>query len=86
MAHVGQEMVNPVTRERLVWRHTAESTRGAFCEFDLHLGRDAVVALPHAHPHQQEEFRVESGTLALRIGRHSETVRPGETRDRKSVV
>jgi quercetin dioxygenase-like cupin family protein len=80
VARVGQEMDNPVTRERLVWRATADSTDGRYCEFDLHLKAGAVVALPHVHPHQQEDFRVETGTLRLRIGRQQEMLQPGDQR------
>ena len=43
MANVGGSG-QPVSRERFVWRHTATSTGGAYCEFDLHLGEGAVVA------------------------------------------
>jgi quercetin dioxygenase-like cupin family protein len=80
MAVVGQEMINPTTRERFVWRETAESTGGSYCEFDLHLGEGAVVAMPHKHPHQTEQFCVRSGTLRLRIGREEETLRAGDER------
>ena len=65
-------MVNPVTRERFVWRQTAASTGGAFAEFDLFLGPGATLAAPHAHPHQREDFRVERGAIVLRIGGQAE--------------
>ena len=61
-------MVNPVTRERFVWRHTAESTGGEFAEFDLFLGEGATLAAAHTHPGQREDFRVERGAIVLRIG------------------
>jgi hypothetical protein len=61
-------MVNQVTGERFVWRHTAESTGGEFAEFDLHLSVGAIVAAPHVHPRQRENFRVESGDVMLAIG------------------
>lgn len=80
MARVGQEMVNPVTRERFVWRHTAASTGGEFAEFDLHLGEGAMVAGRHTHPHQREDFRVESGAIRLRYGNSEETLTPGDER------
>ena len=80
MARVGQEMVNSVTRERFVWRHTASSTNGAFVEFDLHLGEGAVVAGRHAHPNQREDFRVESGAILLRRDDQEETLAPGDAR------
>lgn len=80
MAHVGQEMVNPVTRERFVWRATAESTGGAYCEFDLHLAPGAAVARAHAHPRQREDFRVESGNIRLRVGAAEEELEAGDER------
>lgn len=80
MAKVGEEMVNPVSRERFVWRHTAESTGGAFCEFDLHLGEGAVVAAAHVHPGQQERFEVRSGSIRLRSEGQEELLSAGDVR------
>jgi len=60
-------MVNPVTRERFVWRHTAASTGGEFAEFDLFLGEGATLAAAHTHPAQREDFRVERGAIVLRV-------------------
>jgi quercetin dioxygenase-like cupin family protein len=80
MTRVGTEMVNPVSGERFVWRHTADSTGGEFVEFDLYLTRGAVAAAPHIHPHQTESFRVESGAVELLIGDRRDRVEPGEER------
>ena len=65
-------MVNPVTRERFVWRHTAESTGGEFAEFDLFLGPGAKLAAAHAHPSQREDFRIERGAIVLRVDKEDE--------------
>ncbi|MDQ2960339.1 MAG: cupin domain-containing protein [Candidatus Dormibacteraeota bacterium] len=80
MTRVGAEMVNPVSGERFVWRHTSASTSGEFAEFDLHLSKGAVVAAPHVHPHQREDFRVESGAVDLRVGDRRERVEAGGER------
>jgi quercetin dioxygenase-like cupin family protein len=80
MAKVGEQMVNPVSRERFVWRHTAGSTGGAFCEFDLHLGEGAVVAAPHVHPGQHERFEVKSGSIRLRSEGREELLFAGDVR------
>jgi quercetin dioxygenase-like cupin family protein len=80
MAAVGEEMVNPVSRERFVWRHTAESTDGEFCQFDLHLGEGALVAAPHLHPGQQERFEVKSGSIRLRSQGQEELLYAGDVR------
>jgi quercetin dioxygenase-like cupin family protein len=73
-------MINPVTKERFVWRHTAASTEGAFAEFDLYLGQGAVVAAAHVHPLQQEDFRVERGEIALRYAGVEERLTAGAKR------
>lgn len=80
MATVGEEMVNPVSRERFVWTHTAESTDGGFCEFDLYLGEGALVAAPHLHPGQQERFEVKRGAIRLSSGGQEEVLRVGDVR------
>src|SRR5438270_13953917 len=80
MAKVGEEMVNPVSRERFVWRHTAESTGDAFCEVDLRLGDGAVVAAPHVHPGQQERFHVRSGLIRLQSEGREEVLSVGDVR------
>jgi quercetin dioxygenase-like cupin family protein len=80
MAKVGEEMVNPVSGERFVWRHTAASTGGAYCEFDLHLSEGAVVAAPHVHPAQQERFEVKSGLIRLRSEDREELLSAGDVR------
>jgi quercetin dioxygenase-like cupin family protein len=79
-------MVNSVTRERFVWRHTSASTGGEFSEFDLYLGEGATVAGRHIHPHQREDFRVESGTIRLRRGRSEEILAPGDGRSVEAGV
>src|SRR5215213_8032554 len=79
MARVGDEMVNPVSRERFIWRHTAESTKGAFAEFELVLGEGALVAMPHVHPRQREDFRVVAGKLDTKIAGVERTVGAGLT-------
>jgi quercetin dioxygenase-like cupin family protein len=73
-------MVNPVSRERFVWRQTASSTDGAYAEFDLFLLPGATVAAAHAHPHQREDFRVERGAVLLRAGGHEERLEAGAQR------
>jgi mannose-6-phosphate isomerase-like protein (cupin superfamily) len=80
MAVVGQEMVNPISRERWVWLHTAASTGGAFCEFELHLGQGALVAASHIHPFQQERFEVKTGAIRVKAGGVEALLGPGDSR------
>ena len=49
MVQIGDSFENPITKERFVWRATAASTGGEYCEFDLHLGPGATLAAAHRH-------------------------------------
>lgn len=80
MARVGAEMVNPITGERFVWRHTASSTGGAFAECDLFLAPGAMLAAAHVHPRQREDFRVERGEIWLRVAAAGERLTAGARR------
>jgi mannose-6-phosphate isomerase-like protein (cupin superfamily) len=73
-------MINPASKERFVWRHTAASTGGEFAEFELILDEGASVAAAHVHPHQREDFRLEQGVLDLRVARRKERLEPGAER------
>jgi len=77
MAEVGTEMVNPVTEERFVWRHTAGSTSGEFAEVDLFLGERAKVD-KHVHPGQREDFRIEKGSIELSVEGEKRTLAEGD--------
>ena len=78
MVQVGESMENPVSGERFVWRATAASTGGKYCEFDLFLAPGARIAAAHRHPSQVETFSVLSGALEMKIGGQQRTVPAGE--------
>lgn len=78
MVQIGDEMTNPQTGERFVWRATRASTDGAYCEFDLYLTADARVAAPHRHPAQVEQFTVVTGDFALASPRLTGSFGPGD--------
>jgi uncharacterized RmlC-like cupin family protein len=64
MPDPGQEIFNPITGERVVFRHTSAETGCELVEFDLSLRPlGAVAGLPHRHP-QHETFRVTGGRFA----------------------
>ncbi len=78
MVQVGDSFENPITRERFLFRATAATTGGEFCEFDLHLGSQAKLAAAHRHPGQVETFALISGSLTVKIGRQKRSVAAGE--------
>lgn len=67
MARDGDELVNPVTGLRTVFRKTDEDTRGERLQVDW-IGDPGWTTGPdHGHPHQVERFEIQSGRLGLRL-------------------
>lgn len=68
MAKSGDELVNPVTGLRTVFRKTAQETSGELLQVDW-IGEPGWTTGPdHVHPRQEERFEVLSGKLGLRVG------------------
>jgi quercetin dioxygenase-like cupin family protein len=66
MAKLGDELVNPVTGLRTVFRKTLQETSGELLQVDW-IGSPRWTTGPdHVHPRQEERFEVSSGRLGLR--------------------
>ncbi len=78
MIRAGDELVNPVTGERLVWELTAHDTNGAYTLFDTYVEPGGAVAAAHVHPYQTEIFTVVEGRLGVKRGREKLEFGPGE--------
>ena len=67
MARAGDEMVDPTTGERMIFRKTAKETDGELLQLDW-IGKAGWKAGPlHVHPYQEERFEVISGTLGSHV-------------------
>jgi len=67
MAKAGDELTNPVTGLRTVFRKTAQDTSGELLRVDW-IGSPGWTTGPdHVHPLQEERFEVLSGRLSLRV-------------------
>ena len=67
MAKAGDELVNPVTGLRTVFRKTAQETSGELLQVDW-VGEPGWTTSPdHVHPLQEERFEVLSGRLGSRV-------------------
>jgi quercetin dioxygenase-like cupin family protein len=67
MARAGDEIVDPNTGERLIFRKTAKETDGELLQLDW-IGKAGWKAGPlHVHPYQEERFEVMSGTLGSHV-------------------
>ena len=78
MARAGDELVNPVTGERIVFRKTAAETDGALLEMDDYWTQPGHRGPEHIHPEMQESWRVIAGTACFRIDGVGRTAGPGE--------
>ena len=78
MAKAGDEIVNPVTGHRIIFRKTTQDTDGELLQMDW-MGRPGWKAGPvHVHSFQEERFEVLSGTLGSHVAGVERTHRAGE--------
>jgi quercetin dioxygenase-like cupin family protein len=78
VAAPGNELVNPATGLRTVFRATAESTSGELLQVDW-IGEPGWTTGPdHVHRLQAERFEVLSGNLGLRVDGVDGVYGPGE--------
>jgi len=78
MAKTGDELVNPVTGLRTVFRKTARDTGGELLRVEW-IGDPGWTTGPdHVHPRQEERFEVLSGRLGLRVGGVERVLDEGE--------
>ncbi|HEV3320737.1 MAG TPA: cupin domain-containing protein [Solirubrobacteraceae bacterium] len=78
MARAGEELVNPITGERIVFRKTAADTGGKLLEMDDFWTQRGHRAPVHIHPEMQERWEILSGTACFRIAGSERTAGPGE--------
>lgn len=75
MAQAGDVLEHPITGEKFIYLKTARDTNGELFQIDFYGQPGAFVAAAHIHPHQNEHFKVLSGTLTARIaGKESHKV------------
>jgi mannose-6-phosphate isomerase-like protein (cupin superfamily) len=79
MARVGDELVNPISGERIVFRRTASDTAGALLEMDAHWTRPGRRAPQHRHPQMEERWEVIAGSACFRVAGVEHVSGPGAT-------
>ncbi len=67
MARTGDELVNPVTGLRTVFRQTSDDTGGELLQVDWIAAPGWTTGPDHVHRLQAERFEVISGELGLRV-------------------
>ena len=78
MAHAGQTIENPVTRERVHFLVTSQETNGEYTRAEVTVQPDGFVAAAHLHPNQDERFEIVAGELEMRLDGHTVVGRAGD--------
>lgn len=78
MAKKGDVLVDPRFGERYVYLETAGETDGRLVRIEDTACPGGSRRPPSAHPHQEERFAVERGTLNLLVGGKEHLLGPGE--------
>lgn len=79
MARPGDELVDPIRGQRIVFRRTAQETNGALVEVEAFYQPTSVAPPAHFHPHQEERFEVLSGSITVRLNGQENIYHVGET-------
>lgn len=77
MATSGQEIYNPITTDRIIFRKTREDTNGELLQFDNYHQPGGIGPMPHLHPLQEETFEVVSGTFAITLNGQEQILTAG---------
>jgi mannose-6-phosphate isomerase-like protein (cupin superfamily) len=67
MANPGDVIENPLIGDRIVFRHTRQTTDGALLEFDLYAQPGAAGPPCHVHPQAEEHFEILKGNLRAEV-------------------
>jgi quercetin dioxygenase-like cupin family protein len=78
MARAGEELLNPLTGERISFRRTARETGGELLELESHWTLAGHRAPAHVHPEMQERWQILAGTAGFRIEGVERTAAAGE--------
>lgn len=78
MAHVGQELTDPVTGARLRFLATAASTGGAAVRMRLAVRSGWSAGPRHVHPRQTERLWVLAGSFEAHLGRQTRPLEAGD--------
>lgn len=78
MAHVGQELTDPVTGARLRFLATSASTGGAAVRMRLAAQSGWSAGPRHVHPRQTERLRVLAGSFEAHVGPRTRPLTAGD--------
>jgi len=68
MAYKNKVIINIVTGQEIKFLQTSEDTAGKLLEMESTYNSRSKEPAPHYHPYQEEDFKVISGELTVRMG------------------
>ena len=77
MFRCGDEISDPATGTRFVFRRTAAETEGTAIVLEIFLPPGGLPSAEHVHPHQEQRLQVLSGPLAASVGGRRRIAGPG---------
>lgn len=78
MAGLGDEIRNPITGERIVFRRRGADTDGELLELDDYWAQPEHRVPEHVHPEMEERWEVISGRVRFRVDGVEQTAGPGD--------
>src|SRR3954447_17608198 len=78
MAHTGQELFNPITRQTTVFHQTAADTDGALLQVEWGGGPQWTAGPKHVHRLQEERFTVLEGRASSHVAGEERDHAPGD--------
>jgi quercetin dioxygenase-like cupin family protein len=79
MVRPGDELIDPIRGQRLIFRRTAQGTNGELVEVEAFYQPTSVAPPAHLHPQQEECFEVLSGSITVRLNGQENRYHAGET-------
>jgi quercetin dioxygenase-like cupin family protein len=68
MAYRNKVIINPMTGQEIRFLQTGKDTAGKLLEMEATYFMSSREPAPHYHPYQEEDFKVISGELSVRMG------------------
>jgi quercetin dioxygenase-like cupin family protein len=81
LARAGDELLNPATGQRILFRKTGADTGGELLEVETWYRAGARPAPGHYHPSQDEHFEVLSGVVRARVDGEKQELIEGDLLD-----
>lgn len=79
MAYKGKFISNPVSGQSIHFLQTSKDTAGKLLEMESVFQPNSVEPIPHYHPKQQEDFKIISGAISVRIHGEVKILQSGDT-------